>query len=161
LAAGFAEDFAAEGFAVLFAAAFGAVLFTALVFAPCVFFADFAGADFDFALFAAVLLFAADFAGAFAAGLAAGFSGFFAAGFAAGFTAAGLTAAGLAIFACGAGAGAAFSVPPTSARTSPFRLKPDFAGATFFDWSVFAVFFELTAIPFFREPWIVLVRPNR
>jgi hypothetical protein len=130
-----------------------------------------AGADFDFALFAAVLLFAADFAGAFAAvfaaglaaGLAAGFSGFFAAGFAAGFTAAGLTAAGLAIFACGAGAGAgaAFSVPPTSARTSPFRLKPDFVGATFFDWSVFAVFFELTAIPFFREPWIVLVRPNR
>jgi hypothetical protein len=170
LAAGFAEGFAAVGFAVLFAAAFGAVLFTALVFAPCVFFADFAGADLDFALFAAVLLFAADFAGAFAAdfaaGLATGFSGFFAAGFAAGFTAAGFTAAGftaagLAIFACGAGAGAAFSVPPTSARTSPFRLKPDFAGATFFDWSVFAVFFELTAIPFFREPWIVLVRPYR
>jgi hypothetical protein len=53
-------------------------------------------------------------------------------------------------------------LPPTSARTRPFRLNPDFSGAAaIFDFSDFVVLFELTAIPFSCQPWIVLVRPNR
>jgi hypothetical protein len=132
-AALFAAGFDAEGLAVLFAVDFEAFL-CALVFAPCDFFADFAGADFAFAAFAD-----------FAAGFAEDFAGAFAAGF----------------FAAGFGAGAA-SLPPTSERTRPLRLNPDFSGAAaFFDLSVLVVLFELTAIPFFRRPWIVLVRPNR
>jgi hypothetical protein len=147
-AALFAAGFDAEGLAVLFAADFEAALFVVLVFAPCVFFADLAGADFVFAGFVAfapgfaalAVDFAADFAGAFAAGLSA----FFAAGLAAGL------ATGCA------------SLPPTSARTRPFRLNPDFSGAAaLFDFSDFVVLFELTAIPFSCQPWIVLVRPNR
>jgi hypothetical protein len=144
----FAVEGLAAALALLLADALGAallpLLLDALVFAACVFFADlpadFAGADFDFALFAAALVLAA-LAGAFAAGFSAFFAGALAAGaFAAGF----------------------LSPPPTSARTSPFRLKPDLAGAAlFFDLSVFVVFFELTAIPFSRPPWIVLDHPNR
>jgi hypothetical protein len=136
-AAFFAAGFDAEGLAVLFAAVLEAALLCALVFAPCDFFADFAGADFVFAdavAFAAGFVAFADFAGAFAAG----FSDFFAAGF------------------------ASASLPPTSERTRPLRLNPDFSGAAaFFDLSVLVVLFELTAIPFYRRPWIVLVVPNR
>jgi hypothetical protein len=151
-AALFAAGFDAESFTVLFAADFEAALFFELVFAPCVFFADLAGADFVFADFVAfapgfaalavdlAVDLAADFAGAFAAGL----STFFAAGL----------SAGLAV-------GCA-PLPPTSARTRPFRLNPDFSGAAaIFDFSDFVVLFELTAIPFSCQPWIVLVRPNR